>query len=204
MSVDRSSRRRRKFAQIAHVATGETGRLPKRSPHDGLEASRARALAPGIGNGLAAPGPVVDNRVMSDRAARAVTLGVSLVMGAALLTPLEAVATPEVSGVVQCGNARGGFVVYANGVTCPTAKRLVSGLSTFDLNAWQRRQVAKGRKLVFSEFLGYRCIASYQRASTRQLAGSCLKLGTSATGFGWTRDGARVPLPPGADRGSAG
>jgi hypothetical protein len=140
---------------------------------------------------------------MSD-GSRSVSLRAAPVaLAVVLLAPLAANSMSEAPSVVQCGNARGGFVVYANGVTCPTAKKLAVGLSTIRLTAWQSRQVAKGRRLVFPEFLGYRCVASYQRASRRQLAGSCLKLGTGTTGFGWTRDGAQVPLPPGAEPGAA-
>jgi hypothetical protein len=32
------------------------------------------------------------------------------------------------------------------------------------------------------------------------VAGSCLKVGTTTTGFGWTKGGATVPLPPGVQQ----
>jgi hypothetical protein len=131
-------------------------------------------------------------------AATAATLAMALALVAA------ASAAPDRAHVEQCGTTAGGFVVYANGVTCPTAKKLAVRLASARLTAWQSRQVANGKKLLFPEFRGYRCIASYQSVKKRQLAGSCLRLGTTGTGFGWTRDGAQVPLPPGVDQSAAG
>jgi hypothetical protein len=95
------------------------------------------------------------------------------------------------STVLACGMHRG-FVVYANGVTCPTAKRIVRRIDELPYRAV---------KVTVRTIPGYVCVATYKKATRTMKAGSCLKRGTQATGFGWTKDGATVPLPPGADSG---
>jgi hypothetical protein len=82
-----------------------------------------------------------------------------------------------------------GYALYANGVGCPTAKKLVRQISARPYRA---------PKATIRNIPGWVCVASYSRKTRKQLAGSCLRRGTVATGFGWTRNGATVPLPPGA------
>jgi hypothetical protein len=103
---------------------------------------------------------------------------------AAVLAAPAAARTP----VLTCGLHRG-FVVYANGVTCPTAKKIVRRIDEMTYRA---------PKVTIRSIPGYICVATYKKTTKRMKAGSCLKLGTQATGFGWTKDGATVPLPPGA------
>jgi hypothetical protein len=93
--------------------------------------------------------------------------------------------------VVMCGMHRG-FVVYANGVSCPTAKKIVRRIDEMRYRA---------PKVTIRSIPGYLCVATYKKTAKTMKAGSCLKIGTQATGFGWTKDGAQVPLPPGADSG---
>ena len=115
-----------------------------------------------------------------------VPLAVCLAAAAALAAPSSASRS-----VVTCGLHRG-FLVYANGVTCPTAKKIVRRIDEMRYRA---------PKVTIRSIPGYICVATYRKATKTMKAGSCLKLGTQATGFGWTKDGAQVPLPPGADAG---
>ena len=115
---------------------------------------------------------------------------VVLVAGVAALA--VAAAAGAASSVVTCGLHRG-FVVYAQGVTCPTAKKLVRRIDELPYRA---------PKVTIRSISGYVCVATYKKATKKMKAGSCLKLGTQATGFGWTKDGATVPLPPGASGGA--
>jgi hypothetical protein len=107
----------------------------------------------------------------------------ALALGA-ILAP-SAAAAPAVTAC----NAVNGFAIYANGVTCPTAKKLVKAISA---------RPYRGPKVTIRNVAGWLCVASYSRKTKKQLAGSCLRLGTTATGFGWTKGGAVVPIPPGA------
>jgi hypothetical protein len=110
---------------------------------------------------------------------------------AAAVSAGHAGATPAVA---QC-NAVQGYVVYANGLTCPTAKTIVKKLL-----AMPYRSV----KVTIRSMPAYVCVATYGKRTRTMKAGSCLKLGTQATGFGWTKNGATVPLPPGVDPGAGG
>jgi hypothetical protein len=98
------------------------------------------------------------------------------------------------SSVTTCGLHRG-FTVYANGVTCPTAKKIVRRIDELRYRA---------PKVTIRIVPGYVCVATYKKVTKKMKAGSCLKLGTTGVGFGWTRDGAVVPLPPGADADGVG
>jgi hypothetical protein len=98
------------------------------------------------------------------------------------------------AAVTQCNPVQG-YVVYANGVTCPTAKSIVRKLL-----ALRYRAV----KVTITSMPRYLCVATYARRTKKMRAGSCLRKGTQASGFGWTRNGAPVPLPPGVDPGTAG
>lgn len=120
--------------------------------------------------------------------ARAAAAGLAIAVvatTAAWLVP-PAAAAPSVAA---CGKTRSGYLVYANGVTCPTAKKTVSKI--------ERLRYRKPRVTVTS-VTGYTCVVTYSRKTRKMTAGSCLKRGTTGTGFGWTKGGATVPLPPGA------
>jgi hypothetical protein len=115
---------------------------------------------------------------------RALVLTVVLAAIPTLLA--QAVATsPAVS---TCGKNRSGYLVYANGVTCPTAKKLVTTIG---------RIRYRKPKVTVTGVRGYVCAVTYNRRTRAMKAGSCLRRGTQATGFGWTKGGAAVPLPPG-------
>lgn len=113
------------------------------------------------------------------------TWGVTLVVVVALAGASGAGAA---SSVLTCGLHRG-FVVYAQGVTCPTAKKIVRRIDELPYRT---------PKVTVRSIPGFVCVATYKKTTKRMKAGSCLKIGTQATGFGWTKDGATVPLPPGA------
>jgi hypothetical protein len=115
--------------------------------------------------------------------ARPVLAVVAVLLLGAILAP-GAAAAPA---VVPC-NAVKGFAIYANGVRCPTAKKLVRSISGRPFRA---------PKVTIRNVAGWLCVASYSRRTKKQVAGSCLRVGTVATGFGWTKGGAIVPLPPG-------
>lgn len=118
------------------------------------------------------------------------------VLPAAVLSSAVALAIVAAAGastsVLACGIHRG-FSVYAQGVTCPTAKKLVRKIDEMPYRA---------PKVTIRSIAGYVCVATYKKATKKMKAGSCLKVGTQGTGFGWTRDGAIVPLPPGASGGT--
>jgi hypothetical protein len=99
-------------------------------------------------------------------------------------------ATPATSAVVPCSPVNG-FTIYASGVTCPTAKKHVRALSARPFRAV---------RVTIRNVPGWLCVTKYSRRTKRQVAGSCLKLGTTTTGFGWTKGGATVPLPPGVQQ----
>ena len=122
--------------------------------------------------------------------ARASLVAGSLVLG---LVGAATVTAPVAArpSVQMCGLHRG-FTVYAKGVTCPTAKKIVRRIDELRYRA---------PKVTIRAIPGYICAATYKQTTKTMKAGSCLKLGTQATGFGWTKDGAQVPLPPGADAG---
>jgi hypothetical protein len=101
-----------------------------------------------------------------------------------------AAAGPATSAIVPC-SAVNGFTIYASGVTCPTAKKHVRALSARPFRAV---------RVTIRNVPGWLCVATYNRRTKRQTAGSCLKLGTTTTGFGWTKGGATVPLPPGVQQ----
>lgn len=88
-----------------------------------------------------------------------------------------------------CGTTKSGHTVYANLVRCPTAKKSVSKIGTLRY---------RKPKVTVTAVPGYLCVVTYSRKTKKMTAGSCLKRGTTATGFGWTKGGATVPLPPGA------
>ncbi|MDH4178055.1 MAG: hypothetical protein OEW31_05745 [Thermoleophilia bacterium] len=92
------------------------------------------------------------------------------------------------SAVITCGTTRAGYLVYANGVTCPTAKKLVTKIGTLRY---------RKPKVTITGVPGYLCVATYNKRTKKMKAGSCLRRKTVATGFGWTKGGAQVPLPPG-------
>ena len=114
------------------------------------------------------------------------------VLIAAVLMAAPAATTAQAGTAVQMCGLHRGFVVYASGVTCPTAKKIVRRIDEL---------AYKAPRLTIHSIAGYICVATYNKRAKRMKAGSCLKLGTQATGFGWTRDGAVVPLPPGANAG---
>ena len=118
------------------------------------------------------------------------TCRVTLAVGAVALA--AAAAAGAASSVVTCGLHRG-FMVYASSVTCPTAKKIVRRIDELPYRA---------PKVTIRSIQGYVCVATYKKTTKRMKAGSCLKLGTQTTGFGWTKDGATVPLPPGASGGT--
>ncbi len=95
------------------------------------------------------------------------------------------------SSVLTCGPNKAGYVVYASGVTCPTAKKLVTTIG---------RLRYRKPKVTIASFRGYVCLVTHNRRTKKMKAGSCLRKGTQATGFGWTKGGATVPLPPGVKR----
>lgn len=101
---------------------------------------------------------------------------------------IAAQATWASSAVTTCGKNKSGYVVYASGVSCPTAKRLVTKIGKVRY---------RGPKITITGVRGYLCVATYNRRTKKMKAGSCLRRGTVANGFGWTKDGAQVPLPPG-------
>jgi len=108
------------------------------------------------------------------------------VVAAAVVTVVQPVDAASV--VTTCGANRSGYVVYASGVACPTAKKLVTTIG---------RLRYRKPKVTIAGFRGYVCVVTYNRRTKKMKAGSCLRKGTQATGFGWTKDGATVPLPPG-------
>jgi hypothetical protein len=107
------------------------------------------------------------------------------VTGAGAVLASGAVAAPAVT---PCSSVNG-FAIYANGVTCPTAKKLVRLISERPFRA---------PRVTIRNIPGWLCVTSSSRRTKKNLAGSCLRLGTTATGFGWTKGGAIVPIPPGA------
>ena len=115
-----------------------------------------------------------------------------VVLSLALTAGLPAVGDDAAAGraVVSCPAVLG-YAVYANGVTCPTARKLVRTISARPYRA---------PKVTIRTLPGWLCVASYSKRMRTQLAGSCLKTGTVATGFGWTKGGATVPLPPGVSQ----
>jgi hypothetical protein len=106
-----------------------------------------------------------------------------------LASAVTAAGVHAATAYTACGVHRG-FTVFANGVTCPTAKKSVRRIGELPY---------RGPKVTVRSIAGYVCVATFNRKTRQMKAGSCLKVGTTATGFGWTRDGAAVPLPPGAD-----
>jgi hypothetical protein len=121
-----------------------------------------------------------------------VRLGALIAVGGLLaaMTLAGASVAPAGSTIATCSTVSG-FAIYANGVTCPTAKKHVRALSARPFRAVL---------VTIRNVPGWLCVARYNRRTKRQMAGSCLKVGTTATGFGWTRGGATVPLPPGAQQ----
>jgi hypothetical protein len=93
------------------------------------------------------------------------------------------------TGVVTCGKTKAGYLVYANGVTCPTAKKLVTKIGKLRY---------RKPKVTITGVRGYLCVVTYNKRTRKMKAGSCLRRNTAGTGFGWTKGGAQVPLPPGA------
>jgi hypothetical protein len=118
---------------------------------------------------------------------RLIVVAAGLATGVAVAAPLSTAAP----AVVTCG-VHHGFVVYVQGVTCPTAKRNITKLEAL---------AYKAPKVTIRSLPGWVCAASYKKATKKLVAGSCLKVGTQATGFGFTKGGAQVPLPPGVDPG---
>ncbi len=114
------------------------------------------------------------------------------VLISAVAIAVPAASTAQGGTAVQTCGLHRGFVVYANGVTCPTAKKIVRRIDEL---------VYKAPKVTIRSIGGYVCVATYNKRTKRMKAGSCLALGTQMTGFGWTKDGAVVPLPPGASAG---
>ena len=125
-----------------------------------------------------------DNRRMARRA----------LVGAFAVAAIAAAGAQGGTAVLVCGQHRG-FTVYANGVTCPTAKKIVRRIDELRYRA---------PKVTVRSIAGYVCVATYNRTTQRMKAGSCLKIGTTTTGFGWTRDGAVVPIAPGASASGVG
>jgi hypothetical protein len=115
-----------------------------------------------------------------------------VVVGALLAAAVLAVAPSGLarSAVTACSRVNG-FAIYANGVTCPTAKKQVRTISARPFRAVL---------VTIRNVPGWLCVARYNRRTKLQVAGSCLKVGTTATGFGWTKGGATVPIPPGAQQ----
>lgn len=96
--------------------------------------------------------------------------------------------------MTQCPPVQG-YVVYAQSVTCGTARTNVKKLLALPFTRV---------RVTIRTVPNYLCVATYGKKTRKQRAGSCLKTGSVATGFGWTRNGAVVPLPPGVDAGTAG
>jgi hypothetical protein len=116
-------------------------------------------------------------------------LAVSAVALAAAAAAWHVAPSGAASGVVTCGKTKAGYLVYANGVTCPTAKKLVTKIG---------RLRYRKPKVTIAGVRGYLCVATYNKRTKKMKAGSCLRRNTAGTGFGWTKGGAQVPLPPGA------
>jgi len=90
--------------------------------------------------------------------------------------------------VITCGTTKAGYLVYANGVRCPTSKKIVTKIGKLRF---------RKPKVTITGIRGYICVVTYNKRTKKMKAGSCLKRNTVATGFGWTKGGAQVPLPPG-------
>ena len=121
-----------------------------------------------------------------------VTLGARIVVGALVATAtLAGASSAWASSTVTACSPVNGFAIYANAVGCPTAKKHVRALSARPFRAVL---------VTIRNVPGWLCVARYNRRTKRQVAGSCLKVGTTATGFGWTKGGATGPLPPGAQQ----
>jgi hypothetical protein len=122
----------------------------------------------------------------------AVTLGARIGVAALLaIAALAGASGGTASSTVTPCSPVNGFAIYANGVGCPTAKKHVRAISARPFRA---------ALVTIRNVPGWLCVARYNRRTKLQVAGSCLKVGTTATGFGWTKGGARVPLPPGAQQ----
>lgn len=115
-------------------------------------------------------------------------LAVSAVAFAAAAAAWDVAPGGAAPGVVTCGKTKAGYLVYANGVTCPTAKKLVTKIG---------RLRYRKPKVTITGVRGYLCVATYNKRTKKMKAGSCLRRNTAGTGFGWTKGGAQVPLPPG-------
>ncbi len=112
---------------------------------------------------------------------------VSVIAGAVVVGWLVSAGTAAPS-VITCGTTKAGYLVYANGVGCPTAKKIVTKIGKLRY---------RKPKVTITGIRGYICVATYNKRTKKMKAGSCLKRKTAATGFGWTKGGAQVPLPPG-------
>jgi hypothetical protein len=102
------------------------------------------------------------------------------------------VAGPALGSYTQCAPVLG-YVVYANDVTCPTAKSLSRKLLA----------LAYTKPKVTTTLPNYTCVIVYNKLTRKAKAGSCLRVGTTARGFAFSRAGAVIPLPPGAEPGAA-
>lgn len=129
-----------------------------------------------------------------DRTVRAWRLGGVALLCAALgaAGPASSVAGPARASYTQCASVLG-YVVYANGVTCPTAKLLTRKLLG----------LAYTKPKVTTTLPNYTCVIVYNKLTRKAKAGSCLRAATNARGFAFSKAGAVIPLPPGAEPGAA-
>ena len=130
-----------------------------------------------------------DNRAMRGLGLGTVGPATTALVVAALAAGGLAPSGGAATSVNACSKTRSGYLVYANGVTCPTAKTIVAKIE---------RLRYRRPKVTVTSIPRYLCVVTYSRRTKKMTAGSCLKRGTTGTGFGWTKGGATVPLPPGA------
>jgi hypothetical protein len=130
------------------------------------------------------------------------TLASIAVTAAALVGASLAAAS---SAVVTCGSHHG-FVVYTQNVGCPTAKRTLTKIEKLPYKGGKAVPGVSPPSVtaIVRSLPGWVCAVTYNKKTKKVRSGSCLKKGTRASGFGFTRGGAPVPLPPGVSPGTTG
>lgn len=129
-----------------------------------------------------------------------------LVLAAALTAALAGASVAAASpAVVTCGSHHG-FVVYVQGVGCPTAKRTLTKIEKLPYRGGKAVPGVSPPSVTATvrSLSGWVCAVTYNKKTKKVRSGSCLKKGTQASGFGFTKGGAPVPLPPGVSTGATG
>jgi hypothetical protein len=128
---------------------------------------------------------------------------VAIAVSAAALVGVSVAAAS--SAVVTCGSHHG-FVVYVQSVGCPTAKRTLTKIEKLPYKGGKAVPGVSPPSVtaIVRTLPGWLCAVMYNKKTKKVRSGSCLKKGTQASGFGFTRGGAPVPLPPGVQTGGTG